>query len=486
MGCSLVRRNLRRRSAVLAVVSAAVLIQAGAADAWNGTIVDSPAQLIVGNPAALTSGDQLLQAELEDFGYLVTPVDDAAPALLPSATALVVIAPSINSTTLGEKYKDAATPVVAFATTAWENMAVADVGGSFYQSQNLLVIDSTHPIAAGLPSPFQATNAMQYMRSTNEAALPSGAQPVAVRQASTSAHVVYTVPAGGIRTDGTPAPANRAVIGLSEPALHDLTADGLTLVDNTIYWADTTSATYAVQSQAATALVQQGRWLLDDATSTTTVRDSVNGHNGSLSGDTRVQRRQQPVASSGNYSFYFPGWSLGSSIDADNSAVIVPNFTGFNPGTKNFRIEVWVRPDDSTNAAVLAATDSPNVIQKGLGNEQQWKIALKKDLTPVCVFRGDTVSGAGVSVQTREARLSSRLTPGTRSRLRCELTSGRTALKVYDLNGRLVDSATSAESGGYFSVTPPGDVWFGKKPNDPSPQDAYAGTLDNVVIARAS
>ncbi|MBK6888333.1 MAG: hypothetical protein IPH03_19035 [Tetrasphaera sp.] len=200
-------------------------------------IIGSPVVLVVGDPAAMTAGDAAVQAELTDTGYDVQVADDAAPSAVTSDTAVVVAAASADSIQLSSKYRDVPVGLVALGYGSWVGMGVtAGPGWAQNSTSNLLVVDSAHPIANGLPQVFAPANAATLLQSVSDAYVPASADTVAVRSGVTTAHVVYTMSAGDLRSDGTTTPANRVALGLTDATLADLSADGRQLLGNAINW----------------------------------------------------------------------------------------------------------------------------------------------------------------------------------------------------------------------------------------------------------
>jgi hypothetical protein len=106
---------------VAVLTGAVLLLAAPAAAALDGNYLDDPAQLVVGDPAALTTGDLALKGELEDMGYAVTVVDDTAAATADAGTAVVLVAASADGAALAAKYKNVTAPVVTLANGGWDD-----------------------------------------------------------------------------------------------------------------------------------------------------------------------------------------------------------------------------------------------------------------------------------------------------------------------------------------------------------------------------
>lgn len=367
------RRNYRfgrhgRLGRTVAVGVIAALLSGMAATAWAGDYLE--AQLVVGDPAALTTGDTALKGILEGEGYTVTLVDDAATVTATAAsTDLVLIGPSTSGTTLGSKYGQVEVPEVILASSAWDSMGLTEDDGVFYDSTSLDWVATTHPIAAWLPNPVQVVPTNQAMRSMVVANLADGATPVAVRSNNTAQNVIFTFGTGDDLTVGT-APAPRVVAGLSDPALANLTANGTQLVVNLVTWAAegaspligsaaTAAPVYCPTSGAVACyeMNDSNSMMLDSAPPASSVANAT-GANGP-GGVKKVKRNDQFAE------YFFTGWKgntvtttgpkLGELVESPplldptfgqvvvNKADVTTGET-FNPGTGAWRIKTRIKP----------------------------------------------------------------------------------------------------------------------------------------------
>lgn len=304
-------------------------------------------------------------------------------------------------------YRDAPTGVVALGYGSWVGMGLtAGAGWAQNLTSNLLVVDSVHPIANGLPEVFAPANTATLVQSVGDAYVPASAATVAVRAGVETAHVVCTMGPGDVRGDGTATPARRVALGLTDATSADLSADGLQLLGNAINWADVTAAARLSDDENATQTAEyaKGIWAFNDYR-------TRNGHNstpsvirpgvddGILADNTIVKAKVTgvnvpPVAADGASALRFPGWNDGTPgngvVDQNASRVWVPHQDRFNPLGKRFKISVYVRPQ-----AQYDDTESPNIIQKGRvdeGNKHQWKVSINAGgMTPACTFQGSEI-----------------------------------------------------------------------------------------------
>lgn len=494
----------RVRRGAIALVAAAALGGALAQPAAGWQIVlGEPAHLVVRNAADLSAADEVLRVELVDLGYSVAVVDDGAAVTATAETAVVVLSTSVEVAAVADAYKSVEAPLVALGNDAWpETGLTKGTNGLSYDTESLVVLDSTHPVASGLPTMFAPANAAGTLQSVNESFLPDGADPVAARAGELAKHVVYTVPAGAELGDESLAPAARVALGYTADTVNDLSAEGYQLLENAIFWADDTDATALL---AAAPLVLQGRWNLDrirnpnPGQEKTTPNSVMGSPVGKLDADTTVTTTGK-VAAGGTGAFDFPGWRDESGtqqdevVDGSDSSVRVPHENAFVPGaTKRFRVTAFIRPLNTMGAgSPIDSGDTGNIVQKAFSNDPdgQWKMSLYGDMTPVCGFRGDTDNDDATPTVQRNVRAPSeeKLTAGLRYRIECTLTPSVVRLKVDRITDTEVISITN-ETGStavpsVFVIDNDEPVWFGKKPNDTTAADTFAGDIDNITIER--
>jgi hypothetical protein len=258
------------------------------------------------------------------------------------------------------------------ATGSWTELGVTTgPGGVRSLTTNLLVVDSVHPIAAGLPDTFAPATGQTQLQSVEEPYLVTGADPVAVRSGTTSAHVVYSVPRQGLRNDGTPAPNNRAVLGLTEATLAALSEDGRQLIHNALYWADDTESA----EQVAAAAVVVADWRMNEPAGARVMQDSAGSNDGTIGG-----RVTTGVSFAGQVGYRFPG----PAAAPDQARIVtVPDHPTLDPFNRDVVLTVRVR---------AAQHGEYNLMQKGLsGSPSQCKIEWDQG-KPRCAFKGSTGS----------------------------------------------------------------------------------------------
>jgi hypothetical protein len=140
------------------------------------------ALLIVGN-SVLVSGDSAIESRLRALGFTTVIRHDSISASADaSGKAVIVVSSTITSGNVNTKYRNSAVPVVN-----WENALHDDFGmtgttsGTSFGTQtgqtSVSVIDSAHPLAAGL----SGTVAVQPSASTFSWGLPGANAAAATR-----------------------------------------------------------------------------------------------------------------------------------------------------------------------------------------------------------------------------------------------------------------------------------------------------------------
>jgi hypothetical protein len=195
-------------------------------------------QLVVGDTAALTGGDTAIRTLLASrlTGFMIRLRDDGG-AVDTVNTRLIVIAGSVESGTVGNKYRDVPVPVISVEYSLFDNLGMT--GGT--ENTNLGVLAGTqvqiltdmHPLAAGL------TGAVPVV--TTSANLSWGVPaPTAVQVASVVGQperaTVFAYLKGDQMVTGT-APARRIGLFALDSAASRMTDSGRALLNAAIDWA---------------------------------------------------------------------------------------------------------------------------------------------------------------------------------------------------------------------------------------------------------
>lgn len=196
-----------------------------------------PALLVTGS-TTLTGADVALRDRLTANGLTVTTMTSSAVAESDAAgKALVVVAPSANSTQLGTKLISVNQPSLTALAAAFPGMGLAtssNYGVETGQSQ-VEIVTSTHPLAAGLTGVVATTTAAD----TYGWAVPSPlativAKTLAVGEPAHAAIFAYelgvALPTGGSTRD------RRVGYYLGPNSAQNLTSGGAAMLDATIGW----------------------------------------------------------------------------------------------------------------------------------------------------------------------------------------------------------------------------------------------------------
>ena len=121
----------------------------------------SAALLVVGDPAALASGDTVARSRLQGLGFSVTVVDDAATtAADASGKQVVVVSSSSNSGSVTTKFRTVAVPVVNWEAGLFDDFGMTAAAGGYVAGQrDLAIVTPGHPLAAGLSGTVSVASA---------------------------------------------------------------------------------------------------------------------------------------------------------------------------------------------------------------------------------------------------------------------------------------------------------------------------------------
>jgi hypothetical protein len=200
--------------------------------------------LVVGDAGAATAGDTAIQSTLTAMGHTVTLRSDETAEGTPPATGFeaVVIAESVSAATILEKYRTATVPVAVHeegvADTEHDLVTASGIAANLNE---LVILDSAHPIAAGSYGTFSGT-VIVLSSSAGGSVFGYGsgehASAVAVAhvEGNTAQHVFIAYDSGDTLTDSSAAPAKRLFVPFRGPAMTILTADGTNLLKNAYEW----------------------------------------------------------------------------------------------------------------------------------------------------------------------------------------------------------------------------------------------------------
>ena len=267
-------------------------IIARATDRLGLTVQSAPINIVVGNPRpeilmvvgtvsnpTLNAADEAIRAKLESLGYNVR-VMQAAASTTADATRkeMVVVSSTITSGDVAAKFRNVTIPVIM-----WEQAVQDDFGmtsltdttdrGTTTDQMDLEIINSTHPLAAGLSGVVTVTTVPEAF----SWGLPlESAIEVAQLPGDPTRMPIYAYDTGAIMHDNFAAPARRVMLFMGDPTYENLTENGLKLVDAAFRWALNVSTNQGARFNPPT-LQQNGMTLSWTGSGTLQQADSVTG-----------------------------------------------------------------------------------------------------------------------------------------------------------------------------------------------------------------
>jgi hypothetical protein len=199
-----------------------------------------PAVLYVVGDTNVTGMARVLSDHLATLGLAVTrTADNNASTASANGKALVIISAGVASTMITTKFRDVAVPVICLETNVLSNMRMTGGAGTDHgttgNTTQISVIDSTHPLAAGLSGMVTVfTTAGQI-----EWGVPAaGAVRVATVATEPTHTVIYGYDKGAMMVGNVPAPARRIGIFLDDSVSTGVVGpDGFKLLDAAVGWA---------------------------------------------------------------------------------------------------------------------------------------------------------------------------------------------------------------------------------------------------------
>lgn len=203
--------------------------------------VNGSALLVRGN--SQSAGDSALQTRLEALGFTTTVKSwSAAGSGDASNKHVVVIAGSVVLSGSLTKFRDVTVPVVVSKDVLLDDMKMTGVTqnthyGTTASQTQVTILNSTHPMAAGLSGTVTATSSAANFF---WGAPPGTAQAVASIVGNSARRTVFGYETGAVMV-GMNAPARRVGVFFSDAAAANLTANGGLLFDAAIGWASATN-----------------------------------------------------------------------------------------------------------------------------------------------------------------------------------------------------------------------------------------------------
>ncbi|MEM6749552.1 MAG: LamG domain-containing protein [Planctomycetota bacterium] len=257
---------------------ASVVVQPGAATSAGNRLL-----FVTNNASSPHSEDLLKQAQFEAWGYTVTYLDEnASQSAFDAATAnadVAFVTEDVYSSNVNTKLNAFTGGVVTDETHLWDDLEASQSSASFYNDDEIDIVNTTHEITSGLSSGRMVfLNSSRAIARESQGELGSGAVILAERISSSDASwVAYE--AGASAADGSAMAGRRVVMPMADGGFvfSHLNAAGLDVYKRSIDWAagggastPTTStlgsavALYEFNQVTVPAPTVVARWRLDD------------------------------------------------------------------------------------------------------------------------------------------------------------------------------------------------------------------------------
>ena len=206
--------------------------------ACYGLAASADTLLVVG-AVPVSSGDARAIDALEAAGQPVTVVrDSASTAASANGMDLVVISNTVNASSVGNKFKLVATPVIAFKPAVYDNLGLTgltsgtDFGSTANQTQ--LRMQGSHALTGGLTGLVTVGTAA----ATFSWGKPGAAAVIAATlKNNTSKAAIFGYESGAVLANGVAAPARRVALHPATNAIANWNANGQHLFGAAVAWA---------------------------------------------------------------------------------------------------------------------------------------------------------------------------------------------------------------------------------------------------------
>ena len=207
-----------------------------------GALVGRGALLVLGDPAALTSGETALKVDLESRGMVVTLAPASGPPSLASGQNVIIASSSVAAATFAPVFKDLAVPMLIFGSSLDAPLGLVPAGsgnvGGVGGNSDIAIIGVGTPLVVDL-LPGTIFRAHPTRSSSVSWALPGGS-PIAVASVSgiPNQGVIFAFEKGAAMATGNAA-ARRVAIGWRTDAEPSLTVEAYKLFIAALKWTAT-------------------------------------------------------------------------------------------------------------------------------------------------------------------------------------------------------------------------------------------------------
>ena len=194
-----------------------------------------PALFVVGNPAALSTGDTAIRTRLQSQNYTVTTADDdTVTAAQATGTALVLLSTSVDPAKVSTKFRTTAVPVVTWKGGMLANMGMASSYINVATQNAVSITTPGHPIAAGRTGTVTVASATSQFKAAT--ALGPSAVIIASIVGNPTQATIFAYDTGAAMI-GLNAPARRVGLFMDDTTAATFTTDGWALFDTALNWA---------------------------------------------------------------------------------------------------------------------------------------------------------------------------------------------------------------------------------------------------------
>jgi hypothetical protein len=198
-----------------------------------------PYALLVTNATTLNTGDTAVRNRLQSLGFAPVQRTATASATADAANkALVLVSSTITSANVNTKFRTVVNPVLHWESALHDDFGMTGTAasnfGTLASQTQLNVINTTHPIGAGLATGLQPITTAA--RAFTWGIPGAGATAIARVNGSTTRAAVFAYDKGAAMP-GLTAPGRRVGFFLGDTGAEVLTAQGARLFDNAVRWA---------------------------------------------------------------------------------------------------------------------------------------------------------------------------------------------------------------------------------------------------------
>jgi hypothetical protein len=193
--------------------------------------------LVVGNAASPGTSDIAIKNRLQNYGFTVQVIGDAAVTTADATGKVLIITSStVSSSNVSTKFQTVAVPVINWETALQDEFLFTTPTnqGTASGQTSLNIISPGHPLAASLPAGPRTVTTISGGFSWGQ----PGGSPIIIARLNdgTDSPCIYAYEAGAAMTGTLVAPARRVHVFFQGDTFASLNDDGLKLFDATVSW----------------------------------------------------------------------------------------------------------------------------------------------------------------------------------------------------------------------------------------------------------